>query len=201
MTLYVCRHGRTEANASGLLLGRADPELDTTGTAQAAAIAASLPTPALVVSSPLARCRQTAEAFGSPVEIDDRFIELDYGEFDLKPLADVPAEVWAAWRSDADFRPPGGETFNELAARVNAGLDALAEQAAEEDVVVVSHVSPIKAAVAWALGASIGISWRCFVAQASITEIGMTRGVPSLRMFNGVTHLDSGAASTGSSGT
>lgn len=190
MTLYVCRHGRTEANKSGLLLGRADPELDDLGRLQAEAIAGAIKNAATVISSPLRRCQQTAAAFDMPVVVDDRFIELDYGDFDLKPLADVPAEVWAAWRSDADFRPPNGETFNELAARVNAGLDDLLEQATEQDVVVVSHVSPIKASVAWALGCSIDISWRCFVAQAAITEIGVSRDVPSLRMFNGVAHLD-----------
>ena len=62
MTLYVCRHGRTEANASGLLLGRADPDLDHLGRVQAGAIAAAVPSPAMVVSSPLGRCRQTADA-------------------------------------------------------------------------------------------------------------------------------------------
>lgn len=190
MTLYVCRHGRTEANASGLLLGRANPDLDDTGRQQAAAIAAAIPQPATVISSPLNRCVQTAEQFGLPITVDERLIELDYGEFDLKPLADVPPEVWASWRSDADFRPPGGETFNELALRVNGALDDLREQAIDQDVVVVSHVSPIKAALAWALDCPISISWRCFVAQAAIMEIGVSKTGPSLRLFNGVTHLD-----------
>lgn len=190
MTLYVCRHGRTEANASGLLLGRADPHLDQTGEAQAGAMAAALPTPDLVVSSPLERCRQTAAAFGVDVEIDERLIELDYGEFDLVPLRDIPPEVWRQWREDPGFRPPGGETLEELATRVSGALDGVADRAVEADVVVVSHVSPIKAALAWALGVGIGVSWRSFVAQASVTEIGVTPNGPSLRMFNGVAHLD-----------
>ncbi|MEL6981532.1 MAG: histidine phosphatase family protein [Actinomycetota bacterium] len=196
MTLYVCRHGRTEANASGLLLGRADPELDATGQSQATAMAAALPTPDLVVSSPLARCRQTAAAFAARsevdvgIEIDERLIELDYGDFDLKPLRDIPAEVWRQWREDPDFRPPGGETLQELSTRVSGALDAVADRAAEADVVIVSHVSPIKAALAWALGVGIGVSWRSFVAQASVTEIGVGPNGPSLRMFNGVAHLD-----------
>ncbi len=190
MSLYICRHGRTEANASGLLLGRADPELDTVGRAQATAIAAAVPNAELVISSPLLRCRQTAEAFGLPLTIDERLIELDYGEFDLKPLSELPAEIWAEWRADNDFRPPGGETLNELGARVHGALEELADQAIARDVVLVSHVSPIKAAVAWALQCSMHVSWRCFVAQASITEIGVTRNGPSLRLFNGVGHLD-----------
>lgn len=194
MTLYVCRHGRTEANASGLLLGRADPDLDALGRSQAAAMATALPTPDLVVSSPLNRCRQTAAAFGDAaavdVEIDERLIELDYGDFDLRPLRDIPPEVWRQWREDPGFRPPGGETLQELATRVSGALDGLAPRAAEADVVVVSHVSPIKAALAWALGVGVEVSWRSFVAQASVTEIGVTPTGPSLRMFNGVAHLD-----------
>ncbi len=190
MTLFVCRHGRTEANASGLLLGRADPDLDSLGRAQAAAIAATVPNAERVISSPLARCRQTAEAFGQEITTDERLVELDYGDFDLQPLSEVPAETWARWRSDSDFRPPGGETLNELGRRVFASLDELTEQAAEQDVVIVTHVSPIKAAVAWALNCEMGISWRCFVAQASITEIAVSANGPSLRLFNGVSHLD-----------
>lgn len=190
MTLYVCRHGRTEANASGLLLGRADPSLDRHGRVQAEAMAEALPTPSTVISSPLGRCRETAAAFGVEVEIDERLIELDYGDFDLVPLRDIPSEVWRQWREDPGFRPPGGETLEELATRVSAALDSVAERAIDEDVVVLSHVSPIKASLAWALGVGIEISWRSYVAQASVTEIGVTPTGPSLRMFNRVSHLD-----------
>ena len=86
MALIVVRHGRTEANASGLLLGHADPPLDDRGRTQALALATALPPPARVVSSPLRRARQTAGAFGTSVEIDERWIELDYGTFDGQPV-------------------------------------------------------------------------------------------------------------------
>lgn len=189
MTLHICRHGRTEANASGLLLGRADPDLDELGRRQAAAIAASIPGPALVVSSPLGRCAQTAAAFGVEPEIDERLVELDYGDFDLRPLSEVPPETWARWRADSDFRPPNGETLNELGGRVSEALDDLVERALTQDVVVVTHVSPIKAAVAWALDVPMSISWRCFVAQASITRIAVSERGPSLQLFNDTAHL------------
>lgn len=189
MTLYVVRHGRTEANASGLLLGRADPSLDEVGRAQADRIAAVLPSRPRVVSSPLRRCVETAEAIRSDVETDERLVELDYGELDLRPLSEVPAEVWARWRADADFRPPGGETLTELGARVSAVLEELSADASEGDVVVVTHVSPVKAALSWALGVGAEISWRSFVAQASITRIAVTERGPSLQLFNSEAHL------------
>lgn len=192
MTLYIVRHGRTEANAGGLLLGRADPGLDAVGEGQAQSLAAALPDNPRVISSPLRRCVETASAVADTVETDDRLIELDYGDFDLKPLKDIPAELWAEWRADPDFRPPGGETLTELAARVGAVLDEVGPEAANADVVVVTHVSPIKAALAWALGVGIGVSWRSFVAQASMTTIGFSERGPSLHCFNSQAHLDKG---------
>ncbi len=196
MSLFVVRHGRTEANASGKLLGRADIELDDIGRGQAARIGGAVPEAARIVSSPLARCRQTAEGIAdalgrspSLVTVDDRLMELDYGDLDLTPLSEVKPEIWDEWRRSADFRPPGGETLNELHHRVSSCLDELAEEASSGDVVVVSHVSPIKSAVAWALGVDILISWRCFVAQAAITKVGFGPAGPSLQLFNGVDHL------------
>ena len=57
------------------------------------------------------------------------------------------------------------------------------------DVVVVSHVSPIKAGVAWALGTGDEIAWRMFVALASVTRIAVSDRGPLLRSFNEVAHL------------
>ncbi len=187
--LVVVRHGRTALNAAGLLQGRIDPPVDEHGAAQAARIAGAVPGATRVVSSPLLRARQTAAAFGLPVEIDDRWVELDYGVYDGRPLAEVPAEVWAAWRSDPDFVPEGGESLRTLFGRVVEACEALVEHAAGHDVVVVSHVLPIKAAVCWALGVGVEVGWRCQVDQASITRIACTPRGPALRSFNEVGHL------------
>lgn len=195
--IVVVRHGRTAANAGGLLLGRADPPLDDEGERQAGALAAACGDLdiARIVSSPLDRCRRTAETIAAAatgpvgVAIDERWIELDYGELDGRPLQEVPAETWAAWRSDVTWRPPGGESIASLGARVRAACDDLAEVALERDVVVVSHVSPIKAAVAWALGVGDEVAWRMWVAPASISRIGVAGRGPSLRAFNELSHL------------
>ena len=187
--LIVVRHGRTEQNRAGRLLGRLDVDLDDTGRAQAAALAAHVGPVDRVVCSPLARTRQTAAAWDAPVEVDDRFVELDYGELDGTAMADVPAELWSAWRSDLDFAPPGGESIRTLGERVRAGCDSLRTAAAGGDVLVVTHVSPIKAIVAWALGVPDDVAWRMFVAPASITRIQVGERGPSLHGFNQVDHL------------
>lgn len=187
--LILCRHGRTPPNAAGELLGRRDPTLDDVGRVQAAAIAAAVPTGARVISSPLRRCRETAEAISDVVEIDERLIEIAYGELEGQSLRDITPETWRAWRRDTAWAPAGGESHDALAARVGNLLDELTEQAAENDVVLVSHVSPIKASIAWALGVGIDISWRAHVAQASIHRIATDGSTPSLRSFNEVHHL------------
>jgi broad specificity phosphatase PhoE len=189
--LIVVRHGRTEANSAGLLLGRRlDPALDEVGEQQARALASALAAPARVISSPLLRTRQTAAAFERPVEVDDRWVELDYGDLDGTPLRDVPADVWTAWRADPTLAPGGGESLVEMGARVREACADLAAEAATTDVIVVTHVSPVKAALAWALGVGDEVSWRAYVAPASITRIATNGPRPSLHAFNGCAHLD-----------
>ena len=188
--LILLRHGRTKANAGGLLQGRIDLDLDELGVRQAAAAAAAIGPVDRVIASPLARAQQTAAALGQPVETDERFIELDYGEWEAKPVKEVPAETWAEWRTSLDFRPPGGETLNELGKRVRSGLADLAADAVHNDIVIVSHVSPIKASVAWALGATDETTWRLFLGQASICRIATTLDSARLIEFNVTAHLD-----------
>ncbi len=182
--LVLVRHGRTAANAEGRLQGRLDLVLDQVGAEQVRRMAAAVGTPDVLVTSPLLRARQTADAFGAPYDIDDRWAEVSYGEWEGKPLADVPPEAWAEWRADAHYAPPGGESLTEVSSRVCAALDDLADRARDELVVVVSHVSPIKAAVAWALDVDVRIAWRCRLDQASVCEVAITPRGPSLSAFN-----------------
>ena len=189
--LIVVRHGETEANAAGQLLGRSDVSLNDRGREQAERVAEALAPLAIerVVSSPLRRARETAEAVGLTVQIDERWIELDYGEFEGRDLVDIASEEWARWRADLDFAPPGGESLAALGRRVRAACDELLPLARERHVVVFTHVSPVKAAMAWALGVSDETSWRSYVAVASIMRIGSGAFGPSLRSFNEVAHL------------
>lgn len=194
--LTVVRHGRTEANRAGLLLGRLDVALDPLGERQARAVAAAVGPADRVVCSPLQRTRATASAWGAPVEVDERWVELDYGSFDGTPLHEVPGDVWQRWRSDLDYAPPGGESLRALGERVRAACDDLVAEAREGHVVVVTHVSPIKAAAAWAIGAGDEVSWRMFVSPASVTRIAVTDRGPSLHGFNVTSHLDGLAEAT-----
>jgi broad specificity phosphatase PhoE len=189
--LVLVRHGETEGNAARQLLGRAESPLTDRGRSDAAALGAALGPVGRLVSSPLGRARDTAGALGLdlPLDIDDRWIEVDYGELEGRALGAVPAELWSRWRADPTFVPPGGESLADVGVRVRAACDELfgrdGEGArAEADVVVVSHVSPIKAAVAWALGGGDEMVWRLYLATASITRIGWGEGGPVLHSYN-----------------
>lgn len=190
--LILLRHGQTTANASSLLQGRIDLPLDPTGLEQARACGTHVRERhpgARVISSPLQRAVQTARAITDDVEIDDRFIELDYGDWDGLGVADVGPGEWARWREDIHFRPPNGESLAELDSRVRPALEELADEARHGDVVVVSHVSPIKSAVSWALGVGPETSWRCHLERASICRIVIGPRGPSLTGLNDTSHL------------
>ena len=188
--LFLVRHGRTAINVGNKLQGRIDHSLDEVGRQQAVEIAAVFKCIDRVISSPLIRATQTADAFGLPVEVDSRFIELDYGDFDGMLQKDVPALTWKQWRHDNSFRPPNGETLIELDLRVREALNELVEEARTANIVVVSHVSPIKAAIAWTIGTDVGSCWRMLLDRASISRIEITENGPSMRGFNDTSHLE-----------
>jgi broad specificity phosphatase PhoE len=206
--LILVRHGESEANARGLLLGRTDAALTELGRAQVVAARALVRDPvADVRTSPLSRARDTAALLelAPPVTVDERWVEVDYGEFECQPLGDIPAEVWQRWMADRHFRPEGGETLAEVDVRVGeacADLFATAGEGARRrdgDVVVVSHVTPIKAAVAWALGTT-DLYWRLHLRTASVTRIGWNREAPILHGFNEVALAPAGPSAAQSPG-
>lgn len=189
MTLILVRHGRTELNARGLLQGRVDAPLDELGQRQADRVSTRLGRVDRVIASPLRRATETAQRLGVEPVIDPRWIELDYGVFDGVPIADVPTSTWAQWRTDVAFAPPGGESLTSLYARVISACEELAREAAAGDVVVVSHVSPIKAAITWALGVGVELGWRMRLDPASISRVSLTINGPVLTSFNETAHL------------
>jgi broad specificity phosphatase PhoE len=190
--LILVRHGQTAANAHGLLLGRDDPSLTDIGRRQACALAEALPRPARLVSSPLLRARQTAAVLAGAgpdvqeIVIDPRWIEMDYGDLDGQPATALPEHAWRTWWQDPHFVPAGGESVAEVGARVRQACTELAGDAARDDVVVVSHVSPIKAALAWALGVGDEVAWRMYLLDAAVCRIDTSGPFPLLLAFNEV---------------
>ena len=204
--VLLVRHGRTAMNAQARLSGRHDTDLDETGEVQAAqlgrAVARGVAGPLQIVSSPLVRCVRTAASVAQAcglseeqVELDPRFLEMDYGDWDGRLLADLPGDVWHRWRSDPDFAPPGGETLRDVSVRVDAAMADWVDRAAGGTLVVCSHVSPIKAAVIGALGVGESVTWRMRLSNASIRRLSCSLDaegwlVGAMIGFNDVSHLE-----------
>ena len=190
--LLLVRHGEATANVAGQLVGRSDVALTERGRQQAAALGPHLGPVRRLISSPLRRALDTARALGTgcEVEVDHRWIEVDYGELEGKRPGDLAPELWQEWRRSVSFRPPDGESLVEVGQRVFAACEELfavegtGARATDGHVVVVSHVSPIKAAVGWALGTGDEVAWRLHLGTGSLTRLAWGGAGPLLEQYN-----------------
>ena len=181
---WLIRHALVSENERAMLYGIMDVQLcpDTlvAQVPQYAALAARLPRPAAWACTPLSRTRRTAEAIfaaGYPAQeltVIPGLIEQNLGDYQGLPHADLPARLMAPahpfWPLSADERPPGGESMEEVVARVGEAMDGLAETYAGKDVVIVSHGGAIRAAVAHAMQVEAQA-----VLHLSIHNISLTR--------------------------
>ncbi|HEY6934602.1 MAG TPA: MSMEG_4193 family putative phosphomutase [Marmoricola sp.] len=187
-TVILARHGRTAANASGVLAGRSKGVLlDERGVEQARAAAArldGLPL-AAVVTSPLERCRDTARVFAKGrdlrLQTDRGLLECDYGEWTGRPIKELARQpLWKTVQAaPSAARFPGGEAMAAMAARAVAavrGRDARVEEDAGKEAVwlAVSHGDVIKAVLADALGMHLDSFQRIVVDPASLSVIRYT---------------------------
>ena len=180
---WLIRHALVEGNARALLYGVRDvplcPESLVAQVPMYQALAQRLPADADWVVTPLSRTRRTADAIaawrpGKPeLAVEPGLIEQDLGEWQglahaaLPPLLARPAHPF--WPVAADERPPGGESFVDVCARVGTTLDRLADRHRGREIVAVSHGGAIRAAVAHALGLTAEQSLHLSVQNLSVT--------------------------------
>jgi len=199
-TVILVRHGRTTANAEGILAGRASGiRLDEIGREQAARAGERLAAVPLVgvVSSPLERCRQTSELIldrqagfpATPVELD--ITECDYGEWQGRTLSDLSAEtLWPVVQTQPSAVVfPGGESMAGMQARSVAAIRRLdaafeAQHGAGAVWVAVSHGDVIKSILADALGMHLDLFQRISVGPASISIVRYGANRPSVHATN-----------------
>lgn len=199
-TVLLVRHGRTTANAAGLLAGRAaGVGLDQIGRDQAALTGTRLAAVPLVavVASPLERCQQTAEYIierqaGTPhTSIDPDLTECDYGQWQGRTLSELATEdLWPVVQSQPSAVTfPGGESMAAMQARSVAAIrrhDAAveAEHGPEAVWVAVSHGDIIKSILADALGMHLDLFQRINVGPASVSIVRYGAGRPSVHATN-----------------
>lgn len=198
MTLYLIRHGETAANRDGLGLGRADVPLTEHGLRQAEAIAAACARLAIaaVWTSPLQRARRTAEAVaraaGASLVVEEALAELDVGDTEGLPLAEIRRrwpDFVAAWLSDdpAAVRMPGGESLDDLAARLRPLLPPVRELE-REGLAIVSHTFVLRTLLCLLLELPLA-SFRSFACDlASLSAVDLAPR-PVIRRWNDTCHL------------
>ncbi|MBF6175592.1 bifunctional RNase H/acid phosphatase [Nocardia blacklockiae] len=194
------RHGQTELSVQRRYSGRGNPPLTALGHEQAAGAAKYLAAKgdiAAVVTSPLGRARETADAvaqaLNAPVRVLDTLIETDFGEWEgltFLEAAQRDPGLHTRWLGDPGLPAPGGESFAQVRERVEAARRDIVALYPEQNVVVVSHVTPIKTLLQIALGVGPSLLYRLHLdlASLSIAEF-YPDGGASVRLVNDTSYL------------
>lgn len=198
--MILVRHGRTQANADGVLAGRTKGvHLDETGREQARAVAvrlAGVPL-AAVVSSPLERTVETAQAVARAqpdrprVRRERAVTECDYGEWTGQPIKDLARKkLWKTVQSHPSaVEFPGGESMVAMQSRAIAAARRWDASVAESHganacFAVVSHGDVIKSVLADAYGMHLDQFQRVVVAPASVSVVEYTETRPVVLHVN-----------------
>ncbi|MFJ2947152.1 bifunctional RNase H/acid phosphatase [Streptomyces sp. NPDC087226] len=202
-TFVLLRHGETPLTPQKRFSGSggSDPSLSGIGREQAERAGEFLArrgTVEAVVSSPLARTRETARIvaarLGLDVAVDDGLRETDFGAWEGLTFGEVrerhPDDL-SAWLSSPDAEPTGGgESFAATATRIAATRDRLTAAYAGRTVLLVTHVTPIKTLIRLALGAPPESLFRMELSAASLSAVAYyADGNASVRLFNETSHL------------
>lgn len=198
--LLLLRHGQTELSVQRRYSGRGDPALTELGQEQAARAAEMLAAKGdidTVVTSPLGRARDTARAAGSaldvPVRVLDGLIETDFGEWEgltFSEAAERDPELHGRWLGDSSLAAPGGESFDQVRARIEETRRDVLASYPGANIVVVSHVTPIKTLLQLALGVGPSLLYRLHLDLASLSIVEWyPDGNSSVRLVNDTSYL------------
>ena len=197
--LLLLRHGQTALSVDKRYSGVGDPPLTEAGLAQAAGAAARLGGMrqiSTVLTSPLRRARQTADAVARatrvPLDVRAGLIETAFGQWEGLTFAEArerDPETHAKWLGAEDVPPPGGESFAVVRERVAAELRGIVAEYEGETIVLVSHVTPIKMILRQALGGSAEILYRLHLDLACLSEVHVfPDGGMCVRLVNDISH-------------
>ena len=200
LRLYIVRHGETAENVRMAYLGLRDEPLNEAGRRQAecAAEALSQMRLRLIVSSPLRRAADTAAcihvASGAELRNDERLREGSFGDWEGLTRGEVlnrsarDAELLLQWEKNPLVAPPGGESHEDVQRRVVSLVEDLAGKFPDASIALVSHVGPIKALFAAALGVTLDASRRLFLDPGTISVVEWSDR-PIVRLFNSHAHF------------
>ena len=187
MDVYLVRHTRPDV-AEGICYGRLDLALPAGFEAEGFALRARLPAPGRVITAGAQRCRRLATLLaapgGTPLDVDERLRELDFGRWEGVPWADVPRAETDAWTGDMWNRAaPDGESYSMLHTRVAEAWQALLT-AREEVVAVVGPVGALRALITIALEFPAEAFLRIHLDYGGVTKLSDATGGWRLEFAN-----------------
>lgn len=192
MSLLLIRHATNDWVGKRLAGWTPGVHLNEEGVLQAATLAQRLADVSLaaIYSSPLERTLETAQplaqAQGLTVQIRHSLGETQYGDWTGRSLEDLKDEdLWPVVQVyPGGARFPGGESLQQVQARMVAEIDAIRDAHPEQTVAVISHSDPIKMAVAYYTGLPLDLFQRLTISPASVTAFAFTRFGPRLLCLN-----------------
>jgi broad specificity phosphatase PhoE len=193
-TIVLVRHGETDWNRSGQIMGERPVPLNQQGEAQAQRLASLLkdrPVHALC-SSPVARALQTAQILASalqvPVTIDRGLTEIGVGQWEGRFWKDLADEIVRQnfYRDPLEARPPGGETLSEVQARAVATVERVMAGASEGagPLLFVSHADVVRAILAHYLRFDLQTVRQIRIDHASLTALHLNGNTVDLLCLN-----------------
>jgi probable phosphoglycerate mutase len=199
-TFILIRHGMTDAVGHTMTGHAAGVHLNAAGRDQAASLPARLghvPI-AAIYSSPLERARETAQpiadARGLRIDIEPRFIEVDFGGWTNRRFADLAGDrhwqLYNAFRGVT--RPPAGEALVDVQTRTVAALIDLHARHPDDVVAVVSHADTLRAMLLYFLGMPIDFVQRLDLSPARLSVLQVGESAPRVLQVNADTYVASG---------
>jgi probable phosphoglycerate mutase len=152
----------------------------------------------VLISSPLKRTKQTAEAIsrttGLEIIFDESWYELSFGTWDGRSTDEVRAEEpdqYQAWLNSTAYAPGGGESYDEASLRIEEALEKLVAEYPGKKIIIVTHNGVIKTAAKLAVGAPADAVFHMDATPCSISSISIwpSDGLIALRSFNERGHL------------
>lgn len=171
--IFWVRHGPTHAKG---MVGWSDLPADLSDRAQIARLSAHLPQEAVVISSDLSRAAATADAVQGDrprLPHDPDLREMHFGDWELRHSRDIADQerLHAFWERPGETRPPGGESWNELTARVDRAVARLIEAHPGRDIVAVAHFGVILSQLQQALELATNEAFTHKIDNLSVTEL------------------------------
>lgn len=191
-TIFLVRHGETDWNRSGRIMGELPIPLNPEGASQAERLASFLRSRPIgaIYSSPALRAQQTALTLASAlrlsVTLDAGLTEIGVGEWEGRYWKDLAEDLSRRnlYAQPEETRPPGGETLREVQSRAVAAVERTRGACRSDAVVLVSHADVVRAIIAHYLGFELRTIRQVRIDHASLTALELRGSLADLLFLN-----------------